>query len=61
MHNYNSGEVGTDLKYGFWLEYGTRQMEARPWLRPSLLENKEAIMDNFRLAIDKAIRAYYGS
>jgi hypothetical protein len=25
-------EVGTDLDYGIWLEFGTQKMEARPWL-----------------------------
>lgn len=28
--------VGTNLTYGFWQEYGTRLMAARPWLRPTL-------------------------
>jgi hypothetical protein len=30
------GRVGTNLKYGRWLELGTRIVLARPWLRPSL-------------------------
>jgi hypothetical protein len=30
------GRVGTNLKYGRWLELGTRIVAARPWLRPSL-------------------------
>lgn len=29
------GMVGTDLPYGKMLEFGTRKMAARPWLRPS--------------------------
>ncbi|MFP4323771.1 MAG: hypothetical protein ACLFTK_15055 [Anaerolineales bacterium] len=28
--------VGTPLIYGAWLEFGTREMAARPWLRPAL-------------------------
>lgn len=29
--------VGTSLKYGFWLEFGTRRgLRPRPWLRPAL-------------------------
>ena len=30
-------DVGSRLgaPHGFWLEYGTRNMAARPWLRPS--------------------------
>ena len=30
------GRVGTNLKYGAFLEYGTRRMQPRPYLRPSL-------------------------
>jgi hypothetical protein len=28
--------VGTPLKYGYWLEWGTVKMKPRPWLRPAL-------------------------
>lgn len=27
--------VGSSLKLGAWLEFGTRHMAARPWLRPA--------------------------
>lgn len=27
--------VGTNLKYGAWLEFGTNNMGARPWLAPA--------------------------
>lgn len=30
--------VGTNVPYGRFLEYGTRKMAARPWLRPGLRE-----------------------
>jgi len=30
------GRVGTNLKYGRYLELGTRKMKARPFLRPAL-------------------------
>lgn len=30
--------VGMNLKYGRWLELGTRKMAARPWLRRALRE-----------------------
>lgn len=41
------GRVGstiTDPPYGLWLEEGTSQMEARPWLAPSVLKNEEQIV-----------------
>lgn len=30
------GRVGTNLRYGAWLEFGTRDMAARPWLAPAV-------------------------
>lgn len=30
--------VGTDTKYGVFLEFGTSRMEAYPWLRPAVEE-----------------------
>jgi len=38
-----SARVGTNIKYGRWLELGTRKMKARPWLRRSLNEMLAAI------------------
>lgn len=29
--------VGTNLKYGAWLEFGTQNVAARPWLAPAFL------------------------
>lgn len=29
------GRVGTNLKYGAFLEFGTQRMDARPWLQPA--------------------------
>ena len=31
--------VGTNVPYGKWLEFGTRKMKPRPWLRRTLTEN----------------------
>jgi hypothetical protein len=28
--------IGTPLKYGLYLEIGTKKMQPRPWLRPAL-------------------------
>lgn len=30
--------IGTPLKYGLYLELGTKRMAARPWLRPALMK-----------------------
>lgn len=37
------GRVGTNLKYGRWLELGTARMAARPWLRRALNEVKSEV------------------
>lgn len=37
------GKVGTDLPYAPCLEYGTKKMAARPWLRPSLEKSEPEI------------------
>lgn len=37
-------EAGTDVEYGFYLEIGTRHMEARPWLRPTLRASERDIL-----------------
>jgi HK97 gp10 family phage protein len=44
------GEVGTNVEYGVYLEYGTSKMAPRPFLGPALDENSEAIYEE----IDKA-------
>lgn len=37
------GRVGTNLRYGRYLEFGTKKMAARPWLRRALAEKRDAI------------------
>lgn len=46
--------VGTNLKYGAWLEFGTQDMARRPWLSvalknviPKLAELRDIAMNNF--------------
>lgn len=43
------GRVGTNLRYGRWLELGTRKMAARPWLRASL----KAMLDRLRRILSR--------
>ena len=39
--------VGSDLDYALYLEYGTRKMQAQPYLRPALYETDvENILKN---------------
>lgn len=38
-----AARTGTKLKYGRWLELGTVNMAARPWLRRSLLDQSRRI------------------
>jgi HK97 gp10 family phage protein len=45
------GRVGTNLKYGFWLEVGTSQMDARPYLRPALDKHRNKIVSDIRKAM----------
>lgn len=35
--------VGTNLKYGRWLEMGTKKMQPRPWLRRALAEMRAKV------------------
>lgn len=35
--------VGTNLKYGMYLELGTPKMKARPWIRPALKKKQQEI------------------
>jgi HK97 gp10 family phage protein len=42
------GRVGTNLKYGRWLELGTRKMKARPWLRRAFNECQAQIQTILR-------------
>ncbi len=38
-----TGAVGTDKDYGMMLEYGTKSIAPRPWLRPSFEKAEAAI------------------
>lgn len=51
-----SAYVWTELDYGAYLEYGTANMEPRPWLRPSFEEHRDKIPKQFGDAIIKTIR-----
>jgi HK97 gp10 family phage protein len=53
------GIVGTTQKdppYGEYLEYGTKKMKPRPWLRPAMKNNEEWIRKNISNTVIKALR-----
>ncbi len=45
------GVVGTNLKYGAWLEFGTRMMGARPWLRPAFKKLRNKTKEMFKVLL----------
>ena len=51
---------GTKLAYGRYLEFGTSRMQPRPWLRPTLKANADAITKRVRRAVEEALRRARG-
>ncbi|MBZ9975482.1 HK97-gp10 family putative phage morphogenesis protein [Mesorhizobium sp. BR-1-1-10] len=51
-----SAFFGTKLAYGRYLEFGTSRMQARPWLRPTLRANRDAITLRIRNAVNEALK-----
>ena len=49
-----TGRVYSDLKYSFWLEYGTLYMRPRPFLNPALMGNKQYFVNQLTKAINRA-------
>lgn len=47
-----SGEVGTAVNYGAWLEFGTSRMAARPWLLPSFERAKIGIEKELKTRVE---------
>lgn len=48
-----SARVGTNDIRGLWFEFGTKYMDARPWLERSFEINKDAIKEIFRKWLEK--------
>jgi HK97 gp10 family phage protein len=55
-HSFLSASVGSDVNYSGYLELGTSKMAARPYLAPSLEENKDTIEKMVIDAMQKAMR-----
>lgn len=52
--------VGTNVKHGRHLEYGTRKMPARPWCRRTFNEERKAMTEILRVETQKIITAKLG-
>lgn len=48
--------VGTNLLYGAWLEFGTKDMGARPWLGPAFKANEKRLIYIFNKYAEKALK-----
>lgn len=51
-------QVGTDLKYGAYLEFGSKKINLlpRPWLRPAFLKHKKELGEIYVKLINAAIK-----
>lgn len=54
------GRVGTNLKYGAWLEFGTKDMSARPWLSTALSMASKSIASEINKGINTGIAKAFG-
>lgn len=50
------GRVGTNLKYGAALEFGTSNMEPRPWLSTAVLLVSKEVQAIFQKAFKKTVK-----
>lgn len=50
------GRVGTNLKYLAALEFGTKNVEARPWLSTAIKVASEQVADIFKNAFKKSVK-----
>lgn len=49
------GRVFSGAKYSAWLEFGTKNMAARPFMRPALINNRKKIRGLIRTALVKGL------
>ena len=54
-----TGEIGSGKEYAPWLEDGTKKMDARPVLEPSVNAHKDGIIDDiFKIVKDVGINSF---
>jgi len=58
IESWAAGYVGTNTHYAPHVEYGTRTMDAQPFLEPAFLEGKKRASKIFGAAISRAIARY---
>ena len=51
-----TAEVGTNVEYANYIEYGTYKMSAKPFLNPAFEEETEGLENRIRQAIRDAFR-----
>jgi HK97 gp10 family phage protein len=49
------GRVGTNVVYGKFLEFGTKNMAARPWLWPAYEARKRGVIQRLILHVRRAL------
>ncbi len=52
----SSGFVGSNLKYAAWLEFGTENMSARPWLSTAVEITAKDVAKIFEKNFEKALK-----
>lgn len=50
--------IGTGIKYGQWLEFGTRSIAPRPWARPSLVKVQPVFVKEVQATIAAIAKRY---
>ena len=58
IESWAAGYVGTNTHYAPYVEYGTRKMDAQPFLEPAFLEGKRRASKVFGQAVSRAITRF---
>ena len=58
IESWAAGYVGTNTHYAPHVEYGTRKMDAQPFLEPAFLEGKKQASKVFGRAVARAIARF---